>query len=57
MGSSGYVAHNPWTFKNVSTDPHFNKLIDAIQGNYLFARKFAKKCDLSPLKKYVTFFQ
>lgn len=45
---------HPLTFRDLKSDPNFPLLVDAIQKKYLFARKFAKECDLSPLKPYIS---
>lgn len=45
---------NPHTFTNVKQDPHTPELMKAIvHKEYLFARKFDKNCDLTPLKMLV----
>jgi hypothetical protein len=45
---------HPHSFKDLSHDSQFKKLVKLIENKrYLFARKFEKKCDLSPLKPYL----
>lgn len=46
---------HPHTFEQLTSDAHLNELIASItRKERLFARKFAKRCDLSPLKPYVS---
>jgi hypothetical protein len=44
---------HPHTFTDLKNDKYFHWLVDAItHKKYLFARKFASTCDLSPLASY-----
>ena len=50
---NGVDAH-PHSFTHLPSDPHWSKLIKVIEDKrFLFARKFDKLCDLSPLKQYL----
>ena len=45
---------HPHEFKSLTTDKHSKRLLQRVsQRKFLFGRKFSKKCDLSPLKKYL----
>lgn len=45
---------HPHGFADLLTDPHFGKIVSAIEnGKFLFARKFKKECNLAPLKTYM----
>lgn len=47
---------HPHTFYYLQTDPYFKVLIEEIGAKrMLFARKFSKECDLTPLKAYIDF--
>ncbi len=46
---------HPHSFINLAQDPYLPKIIKALQSKrFLFARKFEKNCDLSPLKDYLS---
>lgn len=45
---------HPWTFRDFKNEKYFAQMVSAIRKGYLFGRKFAKECDLSPLKPYIS---
>lgn len=53
---------HPFTFTNLKDSQQFNLIVKALQNKlynqqfqYLFGRKFAKDCDLSPLETYLAY--
>lgn len=54
----GKARSHPHLFCDLQSDPYLDELKEAIeQETYLFARKFSKESDLSPLANFSTFFQ